>query len=229
MPHWSRGTVVPPAEFCQELRYRLCIPEMQESTWCPLCDDILDSRGHHSRFCCAGGDRTIRHNKVRNIIFKFCCDAGQHPELEKANLLLPPRPSDSTSERRPADVYLPCWTGGLPAALDFAVTAPQRQGIVSEAAREPLAAATAYSAHKRSFQNTASVCEDQGIRFLPMVCETSGAWAPEALDVLDLLAKTIANRSGGDAKRLLRGLLQRCAAAIRSCNARAHFKRATAA
>ena len=51
VPHWShRGTVVPPAEFCQELRYRLCIPEMQESTWRLLCDDILDSRGHHSRF-----------------------------------------------------------------------------------------------------------------------------------------------------------------------------------
>ena len=61
-----------------------------------------------------------------------------------------------------------------------------------------------------------------------MVCETSGAWAPEALNVLKLIAKCAAKRTGADNKQLERELLQRCAAAVRKANAKAHFKRADA-
>ena len=214
-----------PAELCAELRYRLCIPDGDESGFCPLCDDVLDRFGHHSRRCCAGGDRVIRHNGVRRIIFNLCCKAGLRPEVEKPGLLLPARPSAAGSQRRPADVYLPCWTAGLPAALDFAVTAPQRQDIVSEAARNPLAAASAYSQTKRSHLNTQDACESQGIRFQPMVCETSGAWAPEALQVLQLICKAASSRTGTDSGALLQETLSRCAASIRAANARANFKR----
>ena len=66
--------------------------------------------------------------------------------MEKPGILLPERPEDSSNKRRPADIYLPTWDGGLPVALDFAVTAPQRQAIIRSSASEPLAAATAYSA-----------------------------------------------------------------------------------
>jgi hypothetical protein len=225
IPHRSRGTAFPAAEFCAEVRYRLCMSGADESGFCPLCDDVLDPFGHHSRRCCAGGDRVIRHNGIRNIIFNLCCRAGLRPEVEKSGLLLPARPSDTASQRRPADIYLPCWTGGLPAALDFAVTAPQRQDIVGEAARTPLAAAKAYSQTKRSHLATQEACEAQSIRFLPMVCETTGAWAPEALEVLQLICKAAASHTGTDHSALLQETLQRCAASIRRANARAHFKR----
>jgi hypothetical protein len=225
VPHSSRGTVLSPEEFRAEIRYRLCVPESLESGFCPLCDDCLDPFGHHCRRCCAGGDRTIRHNAIRNIIFNLCCKAGLRPELEKPGLFLPARPSDSSSERRPADIYLPCWSGGLPAALDFAVTAPQRQAIVGEAARTPLAAASAYMQSKRDHLGTQEACATQGIRFQPMVCETSGAWAPEALEVLQLICKTAAARTGTPHSELLQETLSRCGAAVHRANARAHFKR----
>ncbi|CAE8640315.1 unnamed protein product [Polarella glacialis] len=121
---------VDPAEFIVEISSRLCMQECAVDQWCPLCDAVLDSRGHHSRMCCAGGDRTRRRNGLRNRIFRGAARAGLHPELERPGLLLPSRPGDinqNEQARRPADVYLPCFTGGLPAALDFAVTAPQRQ------------------------------------------------------------------------------------------------------
>ena len=225
VPNHSGGTAMPAAEFCAELRYRLCIPSADNSSWCPLCNDVLDQFGHHSRRCCAGGDRVVRHNALRNVVFNFCCTAGLRPVLEKPGLLLPARPSEISSQRRPADIYLPCWTGGLPAALDFAVTAPQRQEIVSEAAHTPLAAAKAYSQSKRDHQGTQDACDAQGIRFQPMVCETSGAWSTEALEVLQLIAKAAASHTGSDHKTLLQGTLQRCAAVVRKANARAHFKR----
>ena len=191
-----------------------------------MCDQVLDTRGHHARICRAGGDRVLRHNRVRNENFRFCCTAGAHPELEKSGLLLPSRPSDGArSLRRPADVYLPCWTGGFPAALDFAVTAPQRQGIVSIAAVESLATATAYSQTKRDYQETEKACALQGVKFIPMVCETSGAWATEARETLLLLAKASAARSGKTTAKTYRELLQRTSVAVRTANARAHLKR----
>lgn len=225
VPHRSQGTVLSAEEFRAEVRYRLCVPESQESGFCPLCDDSLDPFGHHCRRCCAGGDRTIRHNAIRNIIFNLCCKAGLRPELEKPGLLLPSRPSDASTERRPADVYLPCWTGGLPAALDFAVTAPQRQAIVGDAAHTPLAAADAYSQTKRDHLRTQESCTTQGIRFQPMVCETTGAWSTEAMEVLQLICKTAAARTGTPHSELLRETLSRCGAAVYRANARAHFKR----
>jgi cytochrome c5 len=125
-------------------------------------------------------------------------------------------------------VYLPPWSDGLPAALDFAVTAPQRQGVFSESAVTALHAAIAYSEQKRLYQNTAQLCEAQGIVFRPMVCETARAWAPEAAALLKQLAQAAAGRLGQPAAKLYRELLQRTSLAVRLSNARAHLKRGTA-
>ena len=113
----------------------------------------------------------------------------------------------------------------MPVALDFAITAPQRQDIVGEAAHTPLAAAKAYSHTKRSHQGTQDTCEALGIRFQPMVCETTGAWAPETLEVLQLICKAAASHTGTDHSAILQETLTRCAASMRRANARAHFKR----
>ena len=113
----------------------------------------------------------------------------------------------------------------MPTALDFAVTSPQRRDIISEAAHTPLAAAKSYSHTKRSHLDTQVACEALGIRFQPMVCETTGAWAPEALEVLQLICKAAAAHSGEDHASILLDTLTRCAASIRRANARAHFKR----
>jgi len=130
IPSTALGLAVPAEDLVNGTRQRLCMLESPEDDWCPLCDQVLDARGHHPRTCCAGGDRTRRHNATRNKGFNFAKSAGCNPELEKSNLLLPSKPEDTTNTlRRPADVFLPTWTHGLPAALDFAITAPQRRGL----------------------------------------------------------------------------------------------------
>ena len=72
------------------------------------------------------------------------------------------------------DVFLPALAGS-PAALDFAVTDPQRQEASAGAA------AAAYATHKAAYLNTAEHCRQNGIVFLPMVAETMGAWDDGAL------------------------------------------------
>ncbi|CAE8636187.1 unnamed protein product [Polarella glacialis] len=176
VPASGLGLAVDPAEFTCEVRARLRMLECSEDRWCPLCDAVADTQGHHARMCSAGGDRVLRHNALRNFIFRFAAAAGLHPELEKPGLLVPARPGDvDSSLRRPADVYLPSWTNGSPVALDFAATAPQRQETIAEAARCPLAAANAYSDHKRAFLGTEAACLAAGVGFQPMVVESTGA------------------------------------------------------
>jgi hypothetical protein len=226
VPSKALGLAVPAEEFVTEIRHRLCMLECQEDDWCPLCDQVLDARGHHARTCSAGGDRTRRHNATRNKGFNFARSAGCNPELEKSNLLLPSRPDDTTStQRRPADIYLPTWTHGLPAALDFAITAPQRQGIVARAAKTALAAASEYCDTKRNFDNTQVQCNAAGVTFLPMVAETTGAWAPESLLVWKQLATAAAVRQGREAAIVQREMLQSLAVTIRGANARAYLRR----
>ena len=112
---------------------------------CPYCDEVVDRYGDHCLTCACGGDRTKRHNLLRNEVYHICHSAGLHPELEKPGLL-EGRPligasaesgssEDQSANRRPADVYIPRWRRGAPAALDFAVTSGLRGDIL---ARSPV-------------------------------------------------------------------------------------------
>ena len=140
----------------------------------------------------------------------------------------PPRPDDpfSPNLRRPADVFLPSWSHGVPAALDFAVTSPQRQDIMGQAARETGAAAAAYEQWKRDFLNTDIECTQQGVCFVPVVAESTGGWGAEGVKTLRQLAKAAGGRSGRAPQGAFTELLQSLCVIIRGAKARAVLKRA---
>lgn len=211
--------------FLAELRRRLGVPDAAHDTWCPRCDGILDTHSHHAGMCLAGGDRTRRHHAARGLIAAWAERAGFAPEVEKAELLLPQRPEDArVALRRPADVYLPALEGS-PTALDLAITGPLRSETLAEAGRHALAAASAYAQVKVSHLNTGQTCAAQGIRFRPMVAESTGAWEADASRILVLLSRGAAAREGGDAAALRASLLQELCVAIRASHARAVLSR----
>ena len=179
----------------------LGVPDAAEDCWCPRCDGILDRYNHHAGVCVAGGERTQRHNAVRDLVYTWADRAGLHPEKkkkERQGLLLPPTPEDThVARRRPADVYVPALAGS-PAALDFAITAPQRQEILAMSSQHTAAAAAAYARHKEVHLDTAKQCEAQGIVFVPMVAEVTGTWDAGAAIVLKHIAHAVAARSGED-------------------------------
>lgn len=128
----SGRTQVEPAVFTAELRARLHVPESSADVWCPKCDSILDTHGYHAGMCMAGGERTLRHNALRDLVCSWAQRGCLRPEREKAGLLLPhlQKPDDvSSARRRPADVFLPAFLG-RPTAIDFAITAPQRVDVL---------------------------------------------------------------------------------------------------
>ena len=81
--------------------------------------------------CAAGGDRTQRHNAIRDVVARWASDAHWQPVVEKPDVL----PDVGSGLRRPADRYGPGWAGERPAALDVAVTCRLGLDMVHAAAR----------------------------------------------------------------------------------------------
>ena len=214
-----------PAIFIAELRHRLGIADAADDAWCPRCDAILDRFSLHAGVCSAGGERTLRHRTLRDVLFTWLDRAGLQPEREKPGLLLPQRPEDhGLARRRPADLFVPAYLGS-PVAFDLAVTGPQRQESLGAAARQGLAAAVAYAEVKVGHLNTAQVCREQGVRFVPLVVETTGVWEPQAAKVLVHVARAAVVREGSDPSTLHAELTQDLCATIRSFRARAALRR----
>ena len=176
--------------------------------------------------CSAGGERTVRHNALRNLLFQKFSVAGFRPELDKPGLLLPANPDDALqNERRPADIHVPSWGDGLPVAFDFAVTAPQRQESIRQASTEALAAAHLYEARKCAHLGTQRLCSELGITFYPLVVETTGAWSENATVALKSLSRALSLRSGRRWSEEYSAILQGASVCIRRQNARAVMRR----
>ena len=203
---------------------------------CPLCDDIIDIYGDHCLTCGCGGDRTKRHNLLRNEIFHVCNSIGLNPELERPGLLQQ-RPltgagqengldRDSEGGRRPADVYLPRWRRGTPAALDFAVTSGLRSDMVNLSAEDGTIASKRYEDYKCSYLDTKSKCEEEGIAFIPVIFEADGGgWGPTAHLVWSEIAKYKSLKTGEKNSIIANHLLQSLGIILHRENARAILRR----
>jgi hypothetical protein len=214
-----------PAAFSAELRVRLSVPEADADVWCPRCDGVFDQHSHHAATCIAGGERIQRHHAVRDLVCHWATKAGLRPQAEAPHLLLPQSPDDfGSGRRRPADIFIPALAGS-PTALDFAVTAHTRQETLAIASTTPGAAAAAYAQHKAAYLATAQTCQQQGIRFLPMVAEPTGCWEDGAMRILKHIAHAAAVRSGEDAGCAFTTFLQELSVVIRSNRARAALRR----
>ena len=210
------------AAFVAELRQRLGAPDAPADTWCPQCQGVMDTFSLHAGTCVAGGERTMRHNALRDAVCGSADKAGLQPEKERAGLLLPQRPEDSAlARRRPADIYLPCLSGS-----PFGhYTAPQRQESLAQAGHTALAAASSYARTKAAHLGTARVCAEQGVSFQPLVVEATGAWETQAAKFLLHLARAAAARMTEEASVVHAQLLQELSVLVRSHRARAVLRR----
>jgi hypothetical protein len=240
MPSSAIGCHVNPLLYGVMLRRRLRVPLFDRSFHCPYCDGVMDPYGDHALACGGGGDRTIRHNALRNVAFRLCMAAGLRPELEKPALLRP-RPWVGNAEedgrrregsrgadgRRPADIFLPCWRAGCPAALDFAVTSGLRIGALSLSAVDGASNAESYASFKRHHLDTGTHCSDEGIDFVPMIVEASGGgWGSDARRVWHELGRAASRLSGDPAAAKSEHFLQTLSITLHRANARAILRRA---
>ena len=133
---------------------------------------------------------------------------------------------NNNRNRRPADLYLPRWQRGIPAALDFAVTSGFRSDQVNRSAEDGSASTIAYENFKRQYQETEAICRAEGINFIPIICEADGGgWGPAAHKVWSELAKNKAFSTGEQDSVIVNQLLQSLGLILHRENARAILRR----
>ena len=77
--------------------------------------------------CAGNGDRITRHNAIWDVLFNAAQSAALAPTKKAPSIV----PGSSAS---PADILLPNWCHGCPAALDVSVISPLQQLTLADAA-----------------------------------------------------------------------------------------------
>ena len=156
--------------------------------------------------------------------------AGTGSEKKKQGLL-PPRPDEDgivegSSNRRPADVWLPRSASGCGEALDLACTSGMRSDAIDRSRQDGGSVFASYEDKKRTHLDTDRICREAGFRFTPLIFEShGGGWSPLTRKVLDGIAKSqsAAWLIGSESPSLR--IAQRISIALHRENARAVLRR----
>ena len=98
------------------------------------------------------------------------------------------------SNTRPADILIPHWCVGKPAALDLSVTSPLNPLTLLEAG--VTAGAAAKATEKRKLKANTGKCADLGWVCVPFVAQSHGAWGLTARDFFSKLGSRLATSLG---------------------------------
>ena len=218
VPSEGLGLHLEPSVFQVAVKWWLGL-DTSNGSLCALCpNSALDPLGHHATTCKKGGDVVTRHNQLRNVLAETCRRAHLSVKVEMG--------SNLTSEHdhsRPADILLPNWALGKPAAFDISVTSPLNPKIVSVAGLS--AGAAALSTEERKHNENDPKCNALGWYCVPLVTESYGAWGKEAMDSFKMLASRLAIISGKPKSVVLSDLYSRLNLHLVRANATAILSR----
>ena len=210
VPSPALGLHLLDCEFRLCLRYWLGLRLFSDGTPCSVCHTTADPYGDHHVGCGGNGDRILRHNALRDAIFSAAQSAALAPRREVPSLI-------PNSQSRPADVYLPNWKRGCPAALDVSVISTMQHATIQGAATTKGHALLAGEARKLSAH--ADACREVGVSFVPMVFETFGGPSATAVSTIAYLGRLLGQRLDIPPAESTRHLFQRCAISIWKGNA----------
>ena len=131
----------------------------------------------------------FHHNRLQDIVAETCRRAHLSIYLEVGQNL-----SHDHSNTRPADILVPHWCTGKPAALDLSVTSLLNPITLPEAG--VTAGAAAKATEERKLKANFAKCADLGWVCVPVVAESYGAWGLEAMDLFSKLASRMATSVG---------------------------------
>ena len=239
MPGAGAWLTAPPVQDGREISTQLfqvavqrrlrCKVSTSES-WCPACGDPLDQFCDHALSCSCKGNRTVRHNAIRNVVFDESMRAGMNAVKEKPGLL-PGRPGEdginsSSNGRRPANIWIPGISGQPPQAWDFACTSGLRIGGLVTGLDGLDSLFATYEEYKRTYKQTDAQCHSVGLSFVPLILEAHGGGFSEALrGKLDSIAEKIAGGCSSAKSQISLNIAQRVSCTLQRENARAVLMR----
>ena len=207
------------AEFQTALKWWLGI-DMFGGSRCPSCStQSLDPLGHYALTCRYNGDVVSRHNQLRNTFFESCRQAGVGGQMEVGSGL-----GHDERRTRPADVLVPNWDLGKPAAFDLTVASPLNQSILNEVC--VTAGSSARVSEQRKHASNDVKCSELGWSCIPLAVETYGCWGAEARLYLSHLASCLAARLNCSKSHATSTLYGRLNLVLVRANARALLSRA---
>ena len=137
--------------------------------------------------CGGNSDRILRHNSLRDAVFSAAQSAALAPRREAPSLV-------PGSQSRPADIYLPCWKRGRPAAVDVTVISTMQRSTIQGAAENQGHALRI--AEERKFAAHGAACQAAGISFIPLAVETLGGLSVTAADTISSIGRLMGQRFG---------------------------------
>ena len=198
--------------------FRLCVDywlglKMSDGeSKCPLCtgERVADPFGDHQVGCGGNGDRIHRHDSLKDSLFSAAQSAALAPRKEAPSLI----PGSSS---RPADIYLPNWCRGRPAALDVTVISTLQSLTLAGAASTQGHALRVGEERKMAAHYAA--CRSVGVVFIPLVVESLGGWSEEAVHNISRIGRLLGLRTGAPPSVTTRHLFQRLAISLWKGNA----------
>ena len=188
------------SEFVPALKLRLGMDVFSTAGPCPACGSHSDKLGDHALCCATDGSRIGRHNALRDALHATAVSAGIGATKESSHLL-------PGSGRKPADVFLPYWTGGKDTAWDVTVVHPLQSSMVARAATNP--GHGAQEAFSRKWKAAGEKCLEEGIVFVPLALESLGGWHEAAIREVKKLGGALARHRGAEESTCIRHLFQR--------------------
>jgi hypothetical protein len=142
---------------------------------------VIDQRGKHCVTQCKKGQgRLLIHDGIKQQIAAMCRYAQLSVRQEPADLF---RSIDAENNKKP-DLEI---RGLLERGIfgDVAITEPCNASVTANNARIPLRAAKAKEAQKKNKYRALTL--ETGNIFVPMICETQGAWGKELVEFFDIV------------------------------------------
>ena len=205
-----------PAEFQIAVKWWLGIAviDIPVCSFCPS-----HALGHHALTCKHRGDVVSRHNRLRDVLLESCRLACLGPQVEVGSGL-----EHEGHRTRPADILIPHWDLGKPAALDLTVTSTLNSSTLMEAGVTSGSAALAAEVRKHNAND--AKCSELGWSCIPIAVETYGCWGAEAMQTLSCLASRLATRGNCSKSHATCLLYGRFSLTLMRANARALLSRA---
>ncbi|KAL5475538.1 hypothetical protein EMCRGX_G025366 [Ephydatia muelleri] len=145
----------PKASVSAELYGHLNLSLVRSAARAILGREPMGVGGHHALTCKHGGDVVSRHNRLRDVLLESCRLACLGPQVEAGSGL-----GHEGHRTRPADILIPHWDLGKPAALDRTVTSTLNSSTLMEAGVTSGSAALAAEVHKHNANN--AKCSELG-------------------------------------------------------------------
>ena len=187
VPSPTLGLHLQDQEFHCCLRYWLGVPLHSAPYPGPECHGTADQFGDHQVGCGGNADRIWRHDAIRDALFVAAQSAELAPTREAPGVV-------ADSQSRPADILLPTWHRGRPAALDVHVISPLQDLTLLKAASTPGHALQV--GVRRKLTSHLANCRAAGVEFIPIVAETLGGLAEDTVNTVLAIGKAIAQCTG---------------------------------